>query len=51
MVLIEVEANYFLNNEAAAQAALVELNATSGRNAEYTCTKTGDALWNEIMES
>lgn len=40
MVLIEAEANYFLNNEAAAQAALVELNATSGRNAEYTCTKT-----------
>lgn len=50
MVLIEAEANYFLNNEAAAQAALVELNATSGRNAEYTCTKTGDALWNEIMD-
>ena len=50
MVLIEAEANYFLNNEAAAQAALVELNATSGRNAEYTCNKTGDALWNEIMD-
>lgn len=50
MVLIEAEANYFLNNEPAAQAALVELNATSGRNPTYSCTKTGDALWNEIMD-
>lgn len=50
MVLVEAEANYFLNNEAAAQAALVELNATSGRNPEYTCTKSGDDLWNEIMD-
>lgn len=50
MVLIEAEANYFLNNEPAAQAALVELNATSGRNSTYSCTKTGDALWNEIMD-
>lgn len=50
MVLIEAEAGYFQHNEAAAQAALVELNATSGRNPEYTCTKTGDALWNEIMD-
>lgn len=50
MVLIEAEANYFLNNEADARAALVELNATSGRNPEYTCDKTGDALWNEIMD-
>lgn len=50
MVLIEAEANYFLNDIPAAQAALVELNATSGRNPEYTCTKTGDDLWNEIMD-
>lgn len=50
MVLIEAEANYFLNNEAGAQAALVELNATSGRNSAYTCSKTGDDLWNEIMD-
>ena len=49
MVLIEAEANYFLGNTSAAQASLVELNATSGRNPEYTCTLTGDALWNEIM--
>ena len=50
MVLVEAEANYFLNDETAARAALVELNATSGRNPEYTCTKTGEALWNEIMD-
>lgn len=50
MVLIEAEANYFLGNTAAAQASLVELNATSGRNPEYTCTKTGDDLFNEIKD-
>ncbi len=50
MVLIEAESNYFLNNEADARASLMELNATSGRNPEYTCTKTGDELWNEIMD-
>ena len=50
MVLVEAEANYFLSNEAAARDALMELNATSGRNPEYTCNKTGDALWNEIMD-
>ncbi len=50
MVLIEAEANYFLGNTAAAQAALVELNATSGRNPEYTCTKTGDDLLAEIQD-
>lgn len=51
MVLVEAEANYFLNDETAARAALVELNATSGRNPEYTCDKSGEALWNEIMDS
>lgn len=50
MVLVEAEANYFLNDETAARAALVELNATSGRNPEYTCNKSGEALWNEIMD-
>ena len=48
MVLIEAEANYFLNNAAAAQAALVELNAESGRNPAYTCDKTGEDLFTEI---
>lgn len=50
MVLVEAEANYFLNDETATRAALVELNATSGRNPEYTCDKSGEALWNEIMD-
>lgn len=50
MVLIEAEANYFLGNTDSAQAALVELNATSGRNPEYTCTKTGSDLFNEIKD-
>ena len=49
MVLIEAEANYFLGNEAAAQAALVELNASTGRDANYTCDKTGTALFDEIV--
>ena len=46
MVLVEAEAN----DETAARASLVELNATSGRNPEYTCDKSGEALWNEIMD-
>lgn len=50
MVLIEAEANYFLGKTAEAQAALVELNATSGRNPEYTCTKTGEELLSEIQD-
>lgn len=50
MVLIEAEANYFLNNTSAAQASLVELNASTGRNATYTCTKTGINLFNEIVK-
>ena len=41
MVLVEAEANYFLNDETAARASLVELKATSGRNNEYTCNKSG----------
>lgn len=49
MVLIEAEANYFLNNTAAAQAALVKLNASSGRDREYTCSKTGEDLFEEIV--
>lgn len=50
MVLIEAEANYFLNNIEAAQTALVELNATSGRNPDYTCSKTGNELFQEIVD-
>jgi hypothetical protein len=50
MVLIEAEANYFLGNTADAQASLIELNKTSGRNPSYTCTKTGDDLFQEIVD-
>ncbi|MCD8032631.1 MAG: RagB/SusD family nutrient uptake outer membrane protein [Bacteroides sp.] len=50
MILIEAEANYFLNQPTEAQAALVELNATSGRNPNYTCTKTGEDLFQEIID-
>lgn len=49
MLLVEAEANYFLGNASAAQANLVELNATSGRNPQYTCTKSGDDLLQEIQ--
>lgn len=49
MVLIEAEANYFLNKAADAQAALVELNASTGRDANYTCDKTGTDLFDEIV--
>ena len=50
MVLIEAEANYFLSDESAARAALEKLNATSGRNPDYTCTKSGDELFQEIVD-
>ena len=48
MYLIEAEADCHLNKEAEAQKLLVELNAGSGRNPEYTCTKTGSELLDEV---
>lgn len=48
MLLIQAEANYHLGNIADAQANLMELNATSGRDAAYTCSTTGSALLDEI---
>ncbi|MBO5539577.1 MAG: RagB/SusD family nutrient uptake outer membrane protein [Muribaculaceae bacterium] len=48
MYLIEAEAEYMQNNTSAAQAALVTLNKTSGRDPEYNCTATGTALLDEI---
>lgn len=48
MVLIEAEANYFLGKTQAAQKALVALNHDSGRDPQYSCTKTGDELLKEI---
>ncbi len=50
MLLIEAEADYFLNKPTDAQNALIELNATSKRNPNYTCTKTGDELFAEIRD-
>ena len=48
MVLIEAEANYFLNKTAEAQNNLIELVKTSGRDPQYTCTQTGADLLKEI---
>ena len=50
MLLIEAEADYFLNKPTEAQNALVELNVISKRNPNYTCTKTGDELFAEIRD-
>ena len=50
MVLIEAEAQYRLGNAAAAQKLLVELNASTNRQPGYTCSKTGDALFQEIRD-
>lgn len=50
MYLIEAEANYFLGNTQAAQASLVELNTTTNRTPGYTCTLTGENLFNEIKD-
>lgn len=50
MVLIEAEAQYRLKNETAAQKLLVELNASTNRQPGYTCSKTGDALFQEIRD-
>ena len=50
MVLIEAEASYFLNDEDGVRNALIELNKTSGRNPNYTCTKSGDDLFEEIVD-
>ncbi len=50
MYLIEAESQYMMGNESAAQALLEELNVSSGRDPEYTCTKTGDELFAEIKK-
>jgi len=49
MLLIEAEAKYFQNKPASEiQNVLIELNKTSGRDPDYTTTKTGEDLLNEI---
>lgn len=52
MLLIEAEANYFLNNgnPKPAQDNLIELNQLSGRDPEYTCTLSGEQLFEEIAK-
>lgn len=47
MVLTEAEAEYMLGNEAAAKAALTELN--SKRIPGYSCKTSGEALLDEIQ--
>lgn len=48
MYLIEAEAYCHLNRDAEAQKLLIELNRNSGRDSEYTCTKTGSELLHEV---
>ncbi len=48
LYLIEAEAEHFLNNDSKAQDLLEELTRDSGRDPQYTCNKTGDALFEEI---
>ena len=48
MLLIEAEAECMMGNNTKAQSALVALNKTSGRDPQYTCTKTGAELLNEV---
>lgn len=48
MYLTEAEANCHLGKDAEAQALLVALNRTSGRDTAYTCTKTGAELLSEV---
>ena len=52
MLLIEAEANYFLNsgNPQPARDNLIELNKTSGRDPEYSCDLTGEQLFEEIAK-
>lgn len=50
MYLIEAEAEYFLNNEPAAQTALNTLTRDTGRDPEYNCTKSGEELLTEIKK-
>ena len=48
MYLIEAEADCHLGKDLEAQQLLVALNASSGRDPEYTCTKTGEELLDEV---
>jgi hypothetical protein len=48
MYLIEAEAQYKLNQPQKAQQLLTDLTKDSGRDPNYSCTLTGDALYTEI---
>ncbi len=48
MYLIEAEADCHLGNEEEARNLLVQLTKNSGRDSEYSCDKTGDALLEEV---
>lgn len=48
MYLIEAEADYHLGKEAEARQLMEELIRDSGRDPEYSCTKSGEALLDEI---
>lgn len=48
MYLIEAEADCHLGKEAEARQLLDQLNAGSGRNAAYSCDKSGSALLDEV---
>lgn len=51
MILIEAEAKYKQNKSAASvQALMNELTKTSGRDPQYNCTSTGQALFDEIKK-
>ena len=50
MYLIEAEAKHFLGKDKEAAALLVQLTRDSGRDPEYTCNKTGTALFEEIVK-
>lgn len=48
MYLIEAEAAYKTGDESSARAALIKLTKDTQRDPNYTCTKTGADLFNEI---
>ncbi|HBZ25287.1 MAG TPA: RagB/SusD family nutrient uptake outer membrane protein [Rikenellaceae bacterium] len=48
MYLIEAEAKYRLNDIPGSQSAMNSLNRDSSRDPQYTCTKTGTLLLEEI---
>ncbi len=50
MYLIEAEAKYFLSDESGARQLLEELTKSSGRDPQYSCSKTGADLLTEIKQ-